>query len=354
MPSPAYSPNNNNGGNMNSNTSARSGGGVGNGGQPSNTSSSNAQSQQSSSSSKLSRSRSLTKPERYRPKPGMLNRTPSQKAHEANYHGDNESTGNLIEGQTLDGPSRVSSSTDNTPSSHSTSGPGQGPGPGPGLGRGSSGMTSNAAAAVAAQEQHQKRLLLQQQNQPQMRPRPRRQSTLRRVLSSRNVNDGSRPPPPQRRPSTLARAKKKLEEREIELTAWVVVSRIFTCCIPSGLLRCCSSKKFARSQVIQAWREKVTLCLIIVLICGLLGFVIFGLRPTMCPTDSVTFGYLDPPREGAPAKIGKRSTYCIFFSFFCQEKERERIRMRCRVVGWVLERVSDVGEKSWCLGWFGR
>ncbi|KAG0317667.1 hypothetical protein BGZ97_005045 [Linnemannia gamsii] len=229
----------------------------------------------------------------------MLNRTPSQKAHEVDYLVPNESTGNLIDGQALDGPSRASTSTDNTPSSYSSSGPGAGAGPG--SGQRPPGPT--AAATAAAQEQHQKRLRLQQENQPQMRPRPRRESTLRRVVSSRNANNGNQPPPPQRRPSTIARAKKKLVEREIELTAWVVVSRIFTCCIPSGLLRCCNSKKFARAQVIQAWREKVTLCLIIVLICGLLAFVIFGLEPTMCPQETFRFSYTYPSQNGAPPKI---------------------------------------------------
>ncbi|KAF9095898.1 hypothetical protein BGX29_008838 [Mortierella sp. GBA35] len=271
-------------------------------GQPSNASSA---SPQSSSSSKLGRSRSLTKPERYRPKPGMLNRTPSQKIHEAataaGYQGQhNDSTGNLIDGQALDGSgpsSRVSSSTDNnTPSlSYSESGPGRGS-----SGGGVGGAPLTTAAAVAAQEQHQKRLQIQQAqaNHPHMRPRPRRQSNLRRVASTRNANNGSQSPGPQRPPSTIARAKKKLEEREIELTAWVVVSRIITCCIPSSLLKCCNSKKFARAQVIQAWREKVTLCLIIVLICGLLAFVIFGLQPVLCPNDSrTTFEFSEAPKS---------------------------------------------------------
>lgn len=235
----------------------------------------------------------------------MLNRTPSQKAHEVDYHVPNESTGNLIEGQALGDASRVSTSTDNTPSSYSSSGPGPGPGPG----QRQSGAPPTAAAAAAAQEQHQKRLRLQQENQPQMRPRPRRQSTLRRVVSSRNANNGNQPPPVQRRPSTIARAKKKLVEREIELTAWVVVSRIFTCCIPSSLLRCCNGKKFARAQVIQAWREKVTLCLIIMLICGLLAFVIFGLEPTMCPKESSTFEYTYPSQNGALPQIAAHSGY---------------------------------------------
>ncbi|KAF9128537.1 hypothetical protein BGX30_014286 [Mortierella sp. GBA39] len=232
----------------------------------------------------------------------MLNRTPSQKAHEVDYHVPNESTGNLIEGQALGDPSRVSTSTDNSPSSFSSSG--QGPGPGPGQRQ--SGAPLTAAAAAAAQEQHQKRLQLQRENHPQMRPRPRRQSTLRRVASSRNANQ---PPPVQRRPSTIARAKKKLVERDIELTAWVVVSRIFTCCIPSSLLRCCNGKKFARAQVIQAWREKVTLCLIIALICALLAFVIFGLEPTMCPKESSTFEYTYSSQNGALPQIATYPDY---------------------------------------------
>ncbi|KAF8925104.1 hypothetical protein BGZ58_001144 [Dissophora ornata] len=228
----------------------------------------NAQLRQSTSVSRVSRKQSLSKPERHRPKPGMINRTPSQKTNDAPFHGRNESTGNLIQGQ---------------------------------------GTTSTPAAASAAQEQQQQRLLIQQANQAkqgQGRPRPRRMSTLRRAGSNKqpgnnnsnnNTNQG-----PQRRPSTMAKAKKKLVEREIELTAWVVTSRIFTCCVPSALLRCCNSKKFSRIQVIQAWREKVTLCIIIALICSVLAFIIFGLQPSLCPTDSrAVASYSTQPNDGS-------------------------------------------------------
>ncbi|KAG0198058.1 hypothetical protein BGX28_008477 [Mortierella sp. GBA30] len=225
---------------------------------------------QAQKSSKVSRSRSLSKPERYRPKPGMLNRTPSQKARgDLGSQEMNDSTGNLIQGHTTD---RSSSS-------------------------------SAAASAAAAQEQQRHRLRLQQANQPQ-RPRPRRMSTPRRTGSARNQNQNgqNQDGQPQRRPSTMQKAKKKLAEREVELTAWVVVSRIFTCCIPSAILRCCNGKKFSKAQVIQAWREKVTLCIIILLICGLLAFVIFGLQPTMCPTDSRSvMSYSTQPTDGQPA-----------------------------------------------------
>ncbi|KAF9363852.1 Chitin synthase, class 3 [Mortierella sp. NVP85] len=231
------------------------------------------------SASKVHRKRSLTKPERYRPKPGMLNRTPSRGgALEGSQFQEqlNESTGNLIQNQ-------------NTGSS--TSG------------------ASTPAAAIAAQEQHQQRLRIQQahqaksqaQQQQQQRSRPPRGSTLRRAGSKGPAGQGNLDP--QRRPSTMAKAKKKLAEREIELTTWVVVSRIFTCCIPSSLLRCCNSKRFSRGQIIQAWREKVTLCMIIFLICGVLAFIIFGLQPALCPSGSNSaISYSTQPTDGSRPK----------------------------------------------------
>ncbi|KAG0344363.1 hypothetical protein BG004_004542 [Podila humilis] len=241
--------------------------------------SSQAQSNQSSSGSKVSRSRSLTRPERQRPKQGMLNRTPSQKTQDhIAFQGDmNDSTGNLIQ------------STSNR------------------------GMSAAQAAKLQQQEQ---RTRIQQANMPQQpqpvsqRPRgPRRSSTLKRNASGRGQRqpDGTYlPGPPQRRPSTLAKAKKKFQERDIELTAWVIFSRILTCCIPSGLLRCCNSKKFSREQVIQAWREKVTLCMIIVLVCGTLGFIIFGLEPVLCPYESrESKSYSTLPTNGQPATKSK-------------------------------------------------
>ncbi|KAI1312300.1 hypothetical protein EDD11_002954 [Mortierella claussenii] len=237
-------------------------------------------------SSKVSRKRSLTKPERFRPKQGMLNRTPSQKTQDATgFREQNESTGNLIQ------ESSSNSTGASTPATLTLSSP---------------------AAVAAAQEQQQQRQRIQQANQARAqqqnsnnhRGRPRRMS-LRRTGSNKHVGPGGSQPPggggaPQRRPSTIAKAKKKLAEREIEFTAWVVVSRIFTCCIPSSMLRCCNGKKFSRIQVVQAWREKVTLCMIIALICGLLAFVIFGLQPTLCPDDSrAVMSYSTQPTDGS-------------------------------------------------------
>ncbi|KAF9962688.1 hypothetical protein BGZ70_007975 [Mortierella alpina] len=248
---------------------------------------------QPSSNSKVNRSRSLTKPERYRPRQGMLNRTPSQKARGDLGFQENDSTGNLIQVQ----------HTNPTSSS-----------------------SSSSAAAAAAQEQHQQRLRLQQANQPQQRPRPRRMSTLRRTGTNRT--QGGPGAQPQRRPSTLQKAKKKLAEREVEVTAWVVVSRIFTCCIPSAMLRCCNGKKFSKAQVVQAWREKVTLCIIILLICGLLAFVIFGLQPVMCPTDSRSvMSYSTQPTDGQrPVKDNQLDSVIIRGSVYPFEGMQEYLR----------------------------
>ncbi|KAF9562029.1 hypothetical protein EC968_005408 [Mortierella alpina] len=151
-------------------------------------------------------------------------------------------------------------------------------------------------------------------------------STLRRNGTNRNqAGPGGQP---QRRPSTLQKAKKKLAEREIEVTAWVVVSRIFTCCIPSAMLRCCNGKKFSKAQVVQAWREKVTLCIIILLICGLLAFVIFGLQPVMCPTDSRSaMSYSTQPTDGQrPVKDNQIDSVIIRGSVYPFEGMQEYLR----------------------------
>ena len=67
--------------------------------------------------------------------------------------------------------------------------------------------------------------------------------------------------------------------------AWTMVSRVVTFWAPSFLLTA-SGIKGEDSQ--QAWREKVTLCLIAIGMGGLVGFATVGLTSTFCPAKGST------------------------------------------------------------------
>ncbi|KAI8920800.1 chitin synthase [Powellomyces hirtus] len=61
---------------------------------------------------------------------------------------------------------------------------------------------------------------------------------------------------------------------------WTWTARIMTCCFLPPCLRACGQRDKA---VQQAWREKVALCMIIVVLCGAVAFLTVGLRRVLCP-----------------------------------------------------------------------
>ncbi|KAG4106793.1 hypothetical protein H8356DRAFT_922414, partial [Neocallimastix lanati (nom. inval.)] len=66
---------------------------------------------------------------------------------------------------------------------------------------------------------------------------------------------------------------------------WSLTTAIMTCWIPSFML-----KKYGgmTSPMVQkAWREKVTLCLLIFLLCVLLGFFTYSFTATFCKKDPI-------------------------------------------------------------------
>ncbi|KAL1922994.1 uncharacterized protein VTP21DRAFT_9370 [Calcarisporiella thermophila] len=91
------------------------------------------------------------------------------------------------------------------------------------------------------------------------------------------------------------------EEGEVPLGIWTLFSWLVTCCVPGFLLRTCCGKK--NKLVQQAWREKVALCFIILIFCGLLGFITYGLQPLLCPEKRVSFSYTQPGPAGQPVKV---------------------------------------------------
>lgn len=61
---------------------------------------------------------------------------------------------------------------------------------------------------------------------------------------------------------------------------WPLTYRLLTCCFPAWMLRICGGMPDERVQ--RAWREKVALCMIIVVLCAALGFLTFGLSLWVC------------------------------------------------------------------------
>ena len=62
---------------------------------------------------------------------------------------------------------------------------------------------------------------------------------------------------------------------------WKLFSRILTFWAPGPLLRSIGGLNDKQKQ--QAWREKITLCFVIVCLCGTVGFITVGLQRVLCP-----------------------------------------------------------------------
>ncbi|EAU91365.2 chitin synthase 1 [Coprinopsis cinerea okayama7 len=65
--------------------------------------------------------------------------------------------------------------------------------------------------------------------------------------------------------------------------AWRIASRIITFWAPDFLLSSLGGLKDA--QVRQAWREKISLCFIIAVLCGCVGFATVGFQKVLCPAS---------------------------------------------------------------------
>jgi len=69
--------------------------------------------------------------------------------------------------------------------------------------------------------------------------------------------------------------------------AWRIFTRVVTFWAPAFLLSSLGGLKDKATQ--QAWREKMTLCFIIMLLCGGLGFITVGFQAVLCPqTDTAS------------------------------------------------------------------
>ncbi|KAF5370675.1 hypothetical protein D9758_002066 [Tetrapyrgos nigripes] len=66
-------------------------------------------------------------------------------------------------------------------------------------------------------------------------------------------------------------------------SAWRIFSRVVTFWAPSFLLSSLGGLKDKATR--QAWREKIALCFIIIIMCGVIGFATVGTQSVLCPSD---------------------------------------------------------------------
>ncbi|KAF2705356.1 glycosyltransferase family 2 protein [Pleomassaria siparia CBS 279.74] len=96
--------------------------------------------------------------------------------------------------------------------------------------------------------------------------------------------DGSRPHRKLTRNKTMDKLEKQ-RQREREAmrppSLWNIYCSIITFWMPSPILRCLGKPQKAQQR---AWREKMGLVSIIVMICALVGFLTFGFTETVCPS----------------------------------------------------------------------
>ncbi|ORX80828.1 hypothetical protein BCR32DRAFT_293627 [Anaeromyces robustus] len=128
--------------------------------------------------------------------------------------------------------------------------------------------------------------------------RPERNTTLRRPL----MRTFNRPPPAARAGATSGRTLKRpidlapIEDFEEEQTGcWTLTSKIITFWGIRPIRALCGVGK--SKEIVQAWREKISLCLIIFLCWCLMGFCTVGIQPLLCPKENYKNKEFNPHLE---------------------------------------------------------
>ncbi|KZT04611.1 glycosyltransferase family 2 protein [Laetiporus sulphureus 93-53] len=81
----------------------------------------------------------------------------------------------------------------------------------------------------------------------------------------------------------------RIEDEDEALDSWRIFSRLVTFWAPAALLR--SVGGLHDKHTIQAWREKMALCFIILCLCGVIGFITVGFQKVLCPSsDQINSG----------------------------------------------------------------
>ena len=80
------------------------------------------------------------------------------------------------------------------------------------------------------------------------------------------------------------------------LDAWRIFSRVVSFWAPDFLLESLGGLRDKQKR--QAWREKIALCFIIILLCGIVGFLTVGFQKVLCPDTTKFVSRLAPKGSG--------------------------------------------------------
>ncbi|KAI0321088.1 glycosyltransferase family 2 protein [Amylostereum chailletii] len=106
--------------------------------------------------------------------------------------------------------------------------------------------------------------------------------TVRRAKTLTRPERGVAPPPLITPPTTLLPSSAPVPQSSgFQFDAWVFFSKVVTFWAPAALLT--SLGGFRDKATIQAWREKMALCFIILILCAGVGFATVGLQKVLCP-----------------------------------------------------------------------
>ncbi|RIA96949.1 Glycosyltransferase Family 2 protein [Glomus cerebriforme] len=92
-------------------------------------------------------------------------------------------------------------------------------------------------------------------------------------------------------------------------SCWILFSRIVTFWAPPSVLSCCGMHD---RLVQQAWREKIALVFIILILCIVVGFLTFGFETAICrkaPLEAIQFGHMTLDQASMLGKVYDLHSY---------------------------------------------
>jgi len=131
----------------------------------------------------------------------------------------------------------------------------------------------------------------------------------------RNLVAHDLPPPVRAGATTLRRQKQQVVvQKKKRMTVWECFSKTVTCCICSCCLKSCGGMPTPAVQ--QAWREKVTLCLICLVLMIITGFITFAMQKLACESDGSSNPVPWAVEEGGNLRIQDKEAVLIGGTFY--------------------------------------
>jgi len=131
----------------------------------------------------------------------------------------------------------------------------------------------------------------------------------------RNLVAHDLPPPVRAGATTLRRQKQQVVvQKKRRMTVWECFSKTVTCCICSCCLKSCGGMPTPAVQ--QAWREKVTLCLICLVLMIITGFITFAMQKLACESDGSSNPVPWAVDEGGGIKVTDKEAILIGGTFY--------------------------------------